>query len=226
MMVKKRPFANRGKFALRPVYYLPVALAFVLIAVLSKCIFPAATVGASPFWQVYDFGEPVVRIHIIAHNDSIPEQKLKNVIQKKFVHVLSSRFKDTALNELLQELDREKPHLEAAISTIAEKEGFNHSIGIHLQREIFPLRHYAGKVYPPGEYLALKIEIGEAKGENWWCLIYPPLCFPAARLMDDHPEIEENSLPDGKEPDGGKKEGRGPGRWRFRIWDWIRSWRR
>src|SRR5699024_691551 len=55
--------------------------------------------------------------------------------------------------------------------------GEDYGVSVSLGREIFPIRKYGNIVFPQGEYEALIVEIGEAKGQNWWCVMFPPLCF-------------------------------------------------
>ena len=63
-----------------------------------------------------------------------------------------------------------------AINTV-RKEGYDYSVNVEVGNFVFPKKTYGDITFPPGFYDALKVEIGEAKGQNWWCVMFPPLCF-------------------------------------------------
>ena len=76
-------------------------------------------------------------------------------------------------------------------------EGYNYSIEINIGNYTFPTKQYGDITLPPGYYDALKIEIGESKGQNWWCVMFPPLCFvdvTSGIVPDDSKEIMEDSM--------------------------------
>jgi hypothetical protein len=103
-----------------------------------------------------------------------------------------------------------------------------------LVREGFPLRAYARKIYPAGEYQALKVVIGAGQGENWWCLLFPPLCLPMVQIEPvEHAGTAGGA---GKAQPPGEVTGPGQagkertiigeGRWKLKIWEQFGRWLR
>ena len=87
---------------------------------------------------------------------------------------------------------------EIALETI-KNEGFHYSVNVSIGNFAFPTKHYGDISLPAGDYDALKVEIGEAKGQNWWCVMFPPLCFVDASsgvVPEESKEELENSLTD------------------------------
>ena len=120
----------------------------------------------------------VIRLHVIAHSNSDEDQKLKLMVRDRVLNEAPDIFDvntsvTDAEKQLLNNLDR--------IKSIAQKEisanGFNYDVKVSLGNSSFPTKEYGELVLPAGSYKALKIEIGEAKGRNWWCVLFPPLCF-------------------------------------------------
>lgn len=123
----------------------------------------------------------VFRLHVIANSDSEKDQSLKlsvrDAILKKSEEVFSScRTKAEAQKAAQENLPL---FLKTAKETI-EKNGFDYSVGISLGKSRFPTKTYSSVTLPAGEYDALRVVIGNGKGKNWWCVMFPPLCLPAA----------------------------------------------
>ncbi len=192
-------------------------------------------------WVVHDMAEPVLRVHILAHNNSPEEQNLKNRVRDDFLALTSHYSDESSWQELIETIEQERHLLEVALNKKIIKYGTanNREAEVKLQKEFFPLRHYGEKIYPPGEYMALIVTIGEGKGENWWCLLYPALCFPLAQVNEkastEEGMVKENnndvveamatfklSNKNKTEVDSEKEE-KTEGRWKFKIWEWIKS---
>lgn len=123
----------------------------------------------------------VIRLHVLAHSDAEDEQALKLSVRDAIL----SAFGD-AINEGESKEDAEErltsllPEIEAlAEETVAEK-GYAHDVQVSLCREYYPTREYEGMRLPAGEYLSLRVVIGDGAGKNWWCMVYPPLCTSSA----------------------------------------------
>lgn len=125
-----------------------------------------------------DIQNSVFRLHVIANSDSDEDQNLKYIVRDKVLEYInsisnSSMTKDeviTLANENINEIQK------IAENTIHEN-GYNYSVKLNIGNFSFPTKKYGDIAFPAGFYDALKIEIGEAKGHNWWCVMFPPLCF-------------------------------------------------
>lgn len=125
-----------------------------------------------------DIQNSVFRLHVIANSDSDEDQNLKYIVRDKVLEYISSisnssMTKDEVIalaSENLNEIQK------IAENTIHEN-GYNYSVKLNIGNFSFPTKKYGDITFPAGFYDALKIEIGEAKGHNWWCVMFPPLCF-------------------------------------------------
>lgn len=132
----------------------------------------------------------LIRFHVIANSDSIEDQALKVKVKDKVIDLMQDLLKDSktideSRNIIVQNMETIKS---LAQKTIFEN-GVNDRVNIELTKQDFPLKQYGDVVLPPGEYEALVIKIGKAEGKNWWCVLFPPLCFVDAT----HGVIDENS---------------------------------
>lgn len=127
----------------------------------------------------------LIRVHIRADSNDTGDQNVKLKIRDKVVDYLTPNLQhctttQDAYNSLSGMLDN--------IKNIADKElvsnGFSYKAKVKLNNEYFPTRSYEGIVVESGYYDALIIELGSGKGDNWWCVVYPPLCFIEADKAD------------------------------------------
>lgn len=128
-----------------------------------------------------ELADKVVRLHVLANSDSEEDQALKlrvrDVVLERATAILEQsadrREAESRLHGQLLELER-----------IAREEilasGYDYPVTAELQNTDFPTKEYDGFTLPAGEYLALRIMIGEGQGQNWWCVVFPPLCTAAS----------------------------------------------
>lgn len=126
----------------------------------------------------YNLSDSVFRLHIIANSDSSADQELKlkvrdNIIEYMNTLTSSSSDKKDVISMVNYHLDSFK---KIALNTIKEN-GYNYDVNIEIGNFHFPTKSYGDISFPAGNYDALKIEIGDAIGQNWWCVLFPPLCF-------------------------------------------------
>ncbi len=128
--------------------------------------------------------QKMIRLHVIANSDSDADQALKLEVRDKVLDFTTTVLQRSADMEdaqvrLRAELTR--------IETIARREiaaqGYDYPVTAQLASAEFPLKEYDGFSLPAGEYMALRLVIGEGEGRNWWCVVYPPLCTAAAADM-------------------------------------------
>ena len=122
--------------------------------------------------------DSVFRLHIIANSDSSADQELKLKVRDNIINYMntltsSSSDKKDVISMVNNHLDSFK---EIALNTIKEN-GYNYDVNIEIGNFNFPTKTYGDISFPAGNYDALKIEIGDAIGQNWWCVLFPPLCF-------------------------------------------------
>ena len=125
-----------------------------------------------------NYNEQYLRIHIRANSNAQTDQELKNKIKEKLIDFLTPYLADCdtkqkAVNKL-QSLTNE---IEKVAKNEIKINGFNYKVKAKISKEEFPARSYDGFILDAGIYDALIIEIGEGLGDNWWCVVYPPLCF-------------------------------------------------
>lgn len=124
----------------------------------------------------------MLRMHVIANSDSDIDQELKLKVRDAVLAEGKEIFDgsvtaDDAKSKILPETER----LRKAALTVIENEGFSYDVKITVGNEYFNTRTYDNSVtLPAGYYTAVKVIIGEGKGHNWWCVMFPPMCLPAA----------------------------------------------
>lgn len=132
----------------------------------------------------------VLRLHILADSDDPRDQKLK-------LEVRDALLKSDIFDEAESLADAEKiaqqsiPQIESIARDVLRERGCTDSVTAELADVEFDERVYGDITMPAGEYRALRVKIGSAQGHNWWCVMYPPLCLPAA--IDEESETVEDS---------------------------------
>ncbi len=142
--------------------------------------------------------EKIIRFHVLANSDSDEDQALKMKVKENVVNYTRTLLSDSeSVDEtkvLLSEHNEEI--LDIARNTI-KSEGYNYTVTASLENVYFPTKSYGDITLPCGDYEAYRILIGEAEGKNWWCVLYPPLCFVDAShgvLPADSKELLKNML--------------------------------
>lgn len=119
-----------------------------------------------------------LRIHVRANSNDKEEQAVKYKVKDAVVEFLSPIIAECTTKQKAQALLMQN---ESEIKRVADKvlkqNGFNYQARVEVKQEIFPTRVYNGVELKSGVYDALIIELGSGKGDNWWCVVYPPLCF-------------------------------------------------
>lgn len=137
----------------------------------------------------------LLRLHVIANGDSVREQAVKLRVRDAVIRTLADDMEAADDSEEAKRivLMREDEVI-AAAQTVLEQAGEDDTVRMEVGRFAFPLRVYGDLVVPAGEYEAVRIIIGEGKGQNWWCVLFPPLCMVDAAVAVSAEEIsgEEN----------------------------------
>ncbi len=128
--------------------------------------------------------QKMIRLHVIANSDSDADQALKLEVRDRVLDFTTTVLQRSADMEDAQVRLREEL---TRIEDIAQREiaaqGYDYPVTVQLASTEFPLKEYDGFSLPAGEYMALRLVIGEGEGQNWWCVVYPPLCTAAATDM-------------------------------------------
>ncbi len=147
-----------------------------------------------------DIADSVFRLHVIANSDSEVDQNLKYIVRDHLLKYMNTLCANCTSKEEAIAIANEhiEDFKEIALNTIRD-EGFDYCVNVRIGNFEFPTKHYGDISLPAGYYDALRIEIGEAKGQNWWCVMFPPLCFVDASsgvVPEESKEDLENSLTD------------------------------
>lgn len=120
----------------------------------------------------------IIRFHVIANSDSEEDQNLKLKVRDAVVSFVYKGLENsTSLEESRKFILENKDEIEKIARNEIENNGYDYKIDSMLSRENFPDKIYGDVIFPQGEYEAYRILIGEGKGQNWWCVMFPPLCF-------------------------------------------------
>lgn len=178
-----------------------------MVIILSFLLFIYTTICAMSYAQSVssDIAESVFRLHVIANSDSQEDQNLKYVVRDNLLSYMNEICKNTTNKEEAIKIAKqhENDFKQIALQTIMEQ-GFSYDVNVRIGNFEFPTKHYGDISLPAGFYDALRVEIGEAKGQNWWCVMFPPLCFvdvssgivpeESKELMQDNLNEEEFAL--------------------------------
>lgn len=162
----------------------------------------------------------VLRFHVIANSDSREDQALKLRVKETLLSCLEESGADS-LEEMKAFVTAHQPALEAAAAQTIAEAGFSYPVRISLGTVNFPNKTYGDLTFPQGEYEALRVVIGKGRGQNWWCVLYPPLCFVDV-TTGYVPEASQEELRESLTPqDYGYLQTKETVSFRFWLVDWF-----
>ena len=151
---------------------------FVLAALLLAAAFTIALLPVHGEEAVYD---SVIRLHVLANSDSDEDQALKLRVRDAILAETATLLAGTTTRAEAEVILRGAT---AQLARVAEETlraaGSADCVEVLLGEEDYPTRRYENLAFPAGEYLSLRVKIGSAEGQNWWCVLFPPLCLSAA----------------------------------------------
>lgn len=152
--------------------------AAVVIGVLFSLIFGAHwTKGYSEMIQ-NGIAAKVVRFHVLANSDSEADQHLKLAVRDRVLQEYGDLLTECEnKEETLAALEQAQQMICETAAEEVTARGYDYPVRVSLVQEEFPFKKYDDLIFPAGIYDALRIEIGEGKGQNWWCVLYPQMCF-------------------------------------------------
>ncbi|MCH5251515.1 MAG: stage II sporulation protein R [Lachnospiraceae bacterium] len=122
--------------------------------------------------------DEIIRLHVVANSDSPKDQELKLQVKETIVTYLRGEMKDAqTVGEARQAIRENLSEIEEIANEKMAKEGFDYRAKASLGVCYFPVKQYGDMTFPAGDYEALRVSLGEGEGKNWWCVMYPTLCF-------------------------------------------------
>ena len=120
----------------------------------------------------------IIRFHVRANSDSDEDQALKLCVRDSVVEYLTEMLNSAAsLDEARNILYYCKDEIESIAINRVKEEGYDYPVNVYFENAYFPMKTYGDMVFPAGKYEAFRIDIGKSEGKNWWCVLFPPLCF-------------------------------------------------
>lgn len=134
----------------------------------------------------------VLRFHVLADSDAPEDQALKLQVRDLLLHEIRRSVPSRSDKEQIQRyIEGHESELEQAANTFIKEQGFSCTADIRLEQAYFPTRVYGDLTFPCGVYDAVRVVLGSGKGHNWWCVLYPSLCFTSESFAVMPPESEE-----------------------------------
>lgn len=152
-------------------------------AVVFAAVFAAGACSVGAFaYNCSRVRSDVLRMHVIANSDCSADQQLKLMVRDAVLERGAQLFDGTVTaDEARRKIEPHKAELEAAAREVIERAGYDYPVSVNVVNEYFATRCYGSLTMPAGRYTAVKAVIGEGAGRNWWCVMFPPLCLPAAQ---------------------------------------------
>jgi stage II sporulation protein R len=137
-----------------------------------------------------DISNRVLRLHILANSDSAADQALKLKVRDRVLAESAGMLDQIQNKEQAENAVRSRlTQLKAAAADEIKKQGYNYPVNVELTNMYFSTREYDSTTLPAGNYDALRVTIGKAEGHNWWCVIFPAMCLPAAEEPKELSEV-------------------------------------
>ncbi len=153
----------------------------------------------------YNIENNIFRLHVIANSDSEEDQKLKYLVRDNIIKYINKLSVNTTTKQEVIDLAYKNINniKEIAKETVFQN-GFNYDVAVRIGNFSFPTKNYGDISLPAGFYDAIRVEIGKSEGQNWWCVMFPPLCFvdvssgvvpeESKQIMQENLSFEEYSL--------------------------------
>ncbi len=160
------------------------------IAAAAGCVLLLGTIRTELLQQ--SISEKILRFHILANSDSGEDQALKLKVRDAVGTYLAEALAEAAsLEESTAIVEERITGIEQVAAAVIEEEGYQYSVDASLENCEFPEKTYGEYTFPAGEYQALRLVIGEGGGHNWWCVMYPNICFSGSMYQVDEESGEK-----------------------------------
>ena len=125
-----------------------------------------------------NIAEEILRLHVIANSDSKEDQELKMKVKETIVTYLRGTMGEAeSVEEAREKIQEKLPEIKEIAEEKMRQEGYSYQAEAELGECYFPVKQYGEFTFPAGEYEALRVKLGKSSGKNWWCVMYPSLCF-------------------------------------------------
>lgn len=136
----------------------------------------------------------VLRLHILANSDSAVDQQLKLKVRDKILQVTSAEFEKAGnIDEAVKIAGADIKNITEAAKQVIVDSGFDYPVSAAIEKNYFENREYDDFTLPAGVYNSLTVRIGKAEGHNWWCVVFPGICLPAAKKTELEKAVSKSS---------------------------------
>ena len=142
-----------------------------------------------PTEEEYEIYESTVRLHVLANSDSEGDQALKLKVRDAILETMQD-WEPSSKEDALEKIEKNQASLCSIAETVIKNEGYDYEVEIKVGKELYPTRYYEDFALPSGEYTSVRVVIGKGQGQNWWCVLYPPLCTNSAVKYDEDACLE------------------------------------
>lgn len=190
---------------MKAVWIIITMIGVIVVSALCGPICEGKTIETSQFNQTLadvesePLPDQLIRFHVIANSDSEQDQAMKRAVRDAILKVVSPKLAASqSLAESRQIIKKVRPDMEDIGRSVVKAWGKNYTVHTQYGHFSFPTKSYGSLVLPVGEYEALRVVIGDGQGANWWCVLFPPLCFididhSTAVQVDGKPGIPINN---------------------------------
>lgn len=198
----------------------------LLLCSIATCLVKANAVHNSDRSDIQvGIAENIIRFHVIANSDSSEDQALKLKVKDKLVERLSPLLNSAAsIDEARRIISSNIDTIKQTAEETIKQYGYDYPVNVSLGDCFFPLKIYGSCTFPPGVYEALRVRIGEAEGKNWWCVMFPPLCFvdDTYSIVDDETDKKLKNILTEEEYDELVNQ-RKPVKIKFKLWETVKK---
>ena len=180
-----------------------------------KCVLCLALVILMGFILFYTYigdsqnqYEGIVRLHVLANSDTVEDQALKLKVRDAVIEYMEKQDDLNSAGEARKYLSENLNRLEKIAEGVIASEGYDYSARANLGVRYIPENANGGITFPAGNYEALNITIGRGEGENWWCVLFPPLCLLEEGTATDDEVVSGDEASEGNNDDEGSSEAR------------------
>ena len=186
-----------------------IVLLLICVLNLNSCTSSKILDGTSSSEELIyeDIADKIIRFHVIANSNTEEDQALKLKVRDKVIEFVADSLRESkSLDDSRQFIIDNKSNMEDIAKAVINENGYSYNVTSSLSKENFPDKIYGDVVFPQGEYEAYRILIGDAKGQNWWCVMFPPLCFvDGTKEAVDSKEVVKNINNSDKKEKGNNK---------------------
>ncbi len=144
----------------------------------------------------------VLRLHILANSDSEADQEIKLKIRDEILKTTDIFEQCTDLSSAVLVAEQQKELIEQAARKVLKENGFDYNVSVEIGESYFSTREYDDFTLPAGTYKSVIVKLGEAKGKNFWCVLFPAVCVPSATKHNLSESVSEKASEIAENPDG------------------------